>query len=67
MVDKPFWAMSLDLKIFLDFLNFFVKMHLVISFARVQISYFLNLQIKSYECLKFLGEVWVWRACIGAN
>jgi hypothetical protein len=25
---KRFWAVSLDLKLFLDILNFFVKMHL---------------------------------------
>jgi hypothetical protein len=30
-------------------------------------SYFLDLQIKSYGCLKFLGEVWAGRACAGAN
>jgi hypothetical protein len=27
----------------------------------------LDLWIKSYGCLKFLGEVWAWRACAGAN
>jgi hypothetical protein len=30
-------------------------------------SYFLDLQIKSYGCLKFQGEVWAGRACTGAN
>jgi hypothetical protein len=34
-------------------------MRLAISFVKVQISYFLDLRIKSYGCLKFLGEVWV--------
>jgi hypothetical protein len=34
-----------------------VKMRLAISFAGVQISYFLDLRIKSYGRLKFLGEV----------
>jgi hypothetical protein len=33
-------------------------MRLAISFAGVQISYFSDLWIKSYGCLKFLGEVW---------
>jgi hypothetical protein len=30
---NQFWSVSLELKLFLDFLNFFVKMHLVVSFA----------------------------------
>jgi hypothetical protein len=30
-------------------------------------SCFLDIWIKSYGCLKFLGEVWVGRACAGAN
>jgi hypothetical protein len=30
-------------------------------------SYCLDLQIKNYGCLKFLGEVWARRACAGAN
>jgi hypothetical protein len=42
-------------------------MHLTISFVGIQISYFLDLQIKSYGCLKFFGEVWEGRACAGAN
>jgi hypothetical protein len=29
--------------------------------------YFLDPRIKSYGCLKFLGEVWAGRACVGAN
>jgi hypothetical protein len=53
-----FWSMSLELTLFLDFLKLFVKMRLVISFARLKKSYFLDLRIKSYECLKFLGEIW---------
>jgi hypothetical protein len=43
---------------FLYFLNFFVKMRLRISFVGVQKSNFLDLRIKSYRYLKFLGEVW---------
>jgi hypothetical protein len=27
----------------------------------------LDLWIKNYGCLKFLGEIWVGRACAGAN
>jgi hypothetical protein len=49
------------------FLNYFLKMHLAISFTGVKISYFLDLQIKSYGCLKFLGEVWAGQACAEAN
>jgi hypothetical protein len=30
-------------------------------------SYFLDLQIKSYGRLKFLGEVWAGQACVEAN
>jgi hypothetical protein len=30
-------------------------------------THFLDLRIKSYGCLKFQGEVWVGRACAGAN
>jgi hypothetical protein len=58
-----FWAVSLDLTL----LKLFEKMYLTVSFVGIQISYFLDLQIKSYECLKFLGEVWAGQACIGAN
>jgi hypothetical protein len=39
------------------FLKLFVKMCLAISFVVVQISYFSDLRIKSYGCLKFLSEV----------
>jgi hypothetical protein len=42
-------------------------MHLTASFAGKKKSYFLDLRIKSYQCLKFLGEVWAGRACAGAN
>jgi hypothetical protein len=44
-----------------------MKMCLVVSFAKVQKSYFLDLRIKNYGWLKFLGEVWVQQACTGAN
>jgi hypothetical protein len=59
--------MSLDLTLFLDFLKLFVDMRLPISFVGIKTSYFLDLRIKSYGCLKFLGKVWVGRACVGAN
>jgi hypothetical protein len=36
----------LELTLFLDFLNFFVKMHLAISFVVVKKSYFLDLRSK---------------------
>jgi hypothetical protein len=42
-------------------------MRLAVSFLWTQISWFQELQIKSYKCLKFLREVWAGRACIGAN
>jgi hypothetical protein len=42
-------------------------MRLALSFAGKQKSYFLDLWIKSYRCLKFQGEVWAGRACAGAN
>jgi hypothetical protein len=42
-------------------------MRLALSFAGKQKSYFLDLRIKSYGCLKFQGEVWAGRACDGAN
>jgi hypothetical protein len=41
-------------------------MLLTISLAGVQISYFLDLQIKSYGFLKIL-EVWTRRACARVN
>jgi hypothetical protein len=62
-----FWSVSLELTLFLEFLKLFVKMCLAASFAGKNKSYFLNLRIKSYGCLKFLGEVWAGRACAGAN
>jgi hypothetical protein len=33
----------------------------------VQNSQFSDLRIKTYGCLKILGEVWVGRACVGAD
>jgi hypothetical protein len=42
-------------------------MRLTISFAGVQISYFLDPRIKNYGCLKILGEVWAGRACARAK
>jgi hypothetical protein len=62
-----FWSVSLEHTLFLDFLKLFVNMHLTLSFAGKQKSYFLDLRIKSYGCLKFQGEVWAGRACAGAN
>jgi hypothetical protein len=62
-----FWAGSFDLNFIFYFLKHFVKMCLAISFTGVQISYFSDLQIKSYRCLKILGEIWAEWACIGAN
>jgi hypothetical protein len=58
---------SFELTLFLDFLKLFVKMRLTVSFVEVKKSYFLDLWIKSYGCLKFLEEVWAGRACAGAN
>jgi hypothetical protein len=62
-----FWSVSLELTLFLDFLKLFVNMCLALSFAGKRKSYFLDLRIKSYGCLKFQGEVWAGRACAGAN
>jgi hypothetical protein len=42
-------------------------MLLAVSLVGVKKLYFLNLRIKNYGCLKFLGEVWAGRACVGAN
>jgi hypothetical protein len=44
-----------------------MKMRLAVSFVGKKESYFLDLRIKSYGCLKFQGEVWARRACVGAN
>jgi hypothetical protein len=63
---NQFWATSLDPNFFWYFEKF-VNMRLAISFAGVQISYFLDLRIKSYGYLKILGEVWAGWACAGAN
>jgi hypothetical protein len=62
-----FWSVSLEHILFFDFLKLFMNMRLALSFARKQKSYFLDLRIKSYGCLKFQGEVWAGRACAGAN
>jgi hypothetical protein len=62
-----FWSVSLEHTLFLDFLKLFVNMCLALSFVGKQKSYFLDLRIKSYGCLKFQGEVWAGRACAGAN
>jgi hypothetical protein len=58
---------SLEHTLFLDFLKLFVNMRLALSFAGKQKSYFLDLWIKSYGCLKFQGEVWAGWACARAN
>jgi hypothetical protein len=63
---NQFWSVSLELTLFLDFMKLFVKMRLAVSFAWKK-SYFLDLRIKSYGCLKFWGEVWVGQACARAN
>jgi hypothetical protein len=62
-----FWSVSLEHTLFLDFLKLFLNMRLALSFAGKKKSYFLDLRIKSYGCLKFQGEVWAGRACAGAN
>jgi hypothetical protein len=62
--DNQFWSVSLELILFLDFLKLFVKMRLVVSFAGEKKSYFLDLRIKSYGCLKFWREVWAGRAWV---
>jgi hypothetical protein len=62
-----FWSVSLEHKLFLDFLKLFVNMRLAVSFAGKQKAHYLDLWIKSYGCLKFEGEVWVGRACAAAN
>jgi hypothetical protein len=62
-----FWSVSLEHTLFLDFLKLFVNIHLALSFAGKQKSYFLDLRIKSYGYLKFQGEVWAGQACARAN
>jgi hypothetical protein len=62
-----FWLVSLEHTLFLDFLKHFLNMRLVVSFAGRKKTYFLDLWIKSYGCLKFQREVWAGRACAGAN
>jgi hypothetical protein len=62
-----FWSVSLENTLFLDFLKLFVNMRLTVSFMGRKKTHFLDLRIKTYGCLKFQGEVWVGRACAGAN
>jgi hypothetical protein len=62
-----FWSMSLEHTLFLDFPKLFLNMRLAISFAGREKMHFLDLRIKSYGCLKFQGEVWAGRVCVGAN
>jgi hypothetical protein len=62
-----FWSVSLEHTLFLDFWKLFVNMPLALSFAGKKKSYFLDLRIKSYGCLKFQVEVWAGRACAVAN
>jgi hypothetical protein len=62
-----FWSVLLEHTLFLDFLKLFVNMRLAVSFAGKQKTYYLDLRIKSYGCLKFEGEVWAGRACAAAN
>jgi hypothetical protein len=61
-----FWSVLLEHTLFLDFLKLFVNMRLAVSFVGKKM-HFLDLRIKSYGCLKFQGEVWAGRACVGAN
>jgi hypothetical protein len=61
-----FWSVSLEHTLFFDFLKLFVNMRLPASFAGKKL-HFLDLQIKSYGCLKFQGEVWAGRACAAVN
>ena len=64
---NQFWSVSLEQTLFLDFLKLFENMRLAVSFAGKKM-HFLDLQIKNYGCyLKFQGEVWIGRACAGAN
>jgi hypothetical protein len=56
--------------LFLDFLKHFCqhasrsKLH---GTKKKKKTHFLDLQIKSYECLKFQEEVWAGRACAAVN
>jgi hypothetical protein len=61
-----FWSVSHELTLSLDFLKHFVKMRFTVTFVEKK-AYFLDVWIKSYGCLKFLGKVWAGRACAGAN
>jgi hypothetical protein len=58
---------SLEHRLFLDFLKLFLNMRLIVSFAGRKKTHFLDLRIKSYGCLKFQGEVWARRASAAAN
>jgi hypothetical protein len=64
---NQFWSVSLEHTLFLDFLKLFLNIRLIVSFAGKKKTHFLDLRIKSYECLKFQGEVWAGRACAAAN
>jgi hypothetical protein len=54
-----FWAASLDFNLFLFFLKLLMNMRLATSFARVQISYFLDPRFKSYRCCEVKLTPWV--------
>jgi hypothetical protein len=56
-----------SLKLFLDFFETFCGHAPRNKLRMIQISLFLDLRIKSYGCLKFLGEVWAGRAWAGTN
>ena len=62
-----FWYVSLKYTLFLDLLKLFENMHFTVSFAGRKKTHFLDLQIKSYGCLKFQGEVQAGRAYARAN
>jgi hypothetical protein len=47
---NQFWSVSLELTLFLEFLELFVKMRLAVSLVEKE-TYFLDLRIKSYGCL----------------
>jgi hypothetical protein len=61
------WSVSLEFILFLVFFKLFLKMRLTVTFVGIKKSNFLDLWIKSYGCLKFLGEVWAGQACARAN
>jgi hypothetical protein len=49
-----FWSVSLKLTLFLDFLNFFVKMRLVVSFVEKKIVFFgpMDQKLWTFEVLR---------------